>query len=144
MAACYHPRATFHDPVFPHLRGEEVGRMWRMLLAGARDFDLSYADVRADDAAGAAAWEARYSFGRARRPVRNRVRSRFEFRDGRILRQVDSFDLWAWSRMALGAPGLLLGWAPPMKERIRRDAARRLARFTHAAGADGAGRTESS
>ena len=37
MAACYHPDVAFSDPVFPMLRGEEAGDMWRMLLARAAD-----------------------------------------------------------------------------------------------------------
>ena len=35
MAACYHPQASFSDPVFPDLRGAEPGAMWRMLTAAA-------------------------------------------------------------------------------------------------------------
>jgi hypothetical protein len=27
MAACYHPDATFSDPVFPNLKGKEIGAM---------------------------------------------------------------------------------------------------------------------
>lgn len=129
MAACYHPEATFRDPVFPDLRGEEVPRMWRMLVAGARDLEVRLVDVRAEGNEASARWEARYSFGKARRRVHNVVDARFAFRDGLIVRHVDSFDLWRWSRMALGAPGALLGWAPPFHAKIRQDAARRLAAY---------------
>ena len=33
MAACYHADVVFSDPVFPELRGPELGREW---LANAR------------------------------------------------------------------------------------------------------------
>lgn len=126
MAACYHADATFSDPVFPDLRGPRVAAMWRMLCASARDLDVRAHDIQADDATGSARWEARYGFGRARRPVHNVIAARFAFRDGRIARHEDSFDLWRWSRMALGPAGVALGWSPMLKARIRADAARRL------------------
>lgn len=130
MEACYHPDATFSDPVFPDLRGRErIGAMWRMLKKGAQGFRLEFGDVRADDAQGSVRWQAEYVFGKARRPVCNVVDARFAFRDGLIYRHVDAFDLWRWSRMALGAPGVVLGWTPFLQARIRRDAAARLARF---------------
>lgn len=130
MVACYHPDATFSDPVFPDLRGrDQVGDMWRMLASGARDFRLTFRDVRADDATGSAHWEADYLFSRTKRPVHNVIDARFTFRDGLIATHRDAFDLWRWSRMALGAPGVLLGWSPMLQKKIRGDAAGRLAAF---------------
>jgi len=38
MVACYHPEIRFSDPVFPDLRGESAGAMWRMLSARAKSF----------------------------------------------------------------------------------------------------------
>lgn len=129
MAACYHPEAIFRDPVFPDLRGPQVATMWRMLCANAREFRLEFRDVRADASAGSAHWEARYSFSRTKRPVHNVIEARFAFRDGLIARHEDSFDLWRWSRMALGPTGTLLGWTPMVQRKIRADAARRLAAY---------------
>lgn len=126
MAACYHPEVVFTDPVFPDLRGREVGAMWAMLCARAKDFALTFDVVSADDAQGAARWEARYSFSDTGRPVINQVTSAFTFRDGLILNQQDTFDLWRWTRMALGLQGVLLGWAPFVQSRIRRQARGRL------------------
>lgn len=128
MAACYHKEAIFRDPVFPDLRGDDVGRMWRMLASSARDFRLTFRDVRADDATGAAHWEAEYAFARDRR-VHNIIEARFEFRNGLIARHEDSFDFWRWSRMALGPTGVLLGWTPLLQRKVQQDAARRLAKF---------------
>lgn len=125
MAACYHPDATFDDPVFRGLRGPEVGAMWRMLCRSARDLEVAYRDVEADDHEGSARWEPTYRFTKKRR-VHNVIHSRFTFQDGLIARQVDSFDLWRWSRMALGPVGTALGWTPMLQARIRRDAAARL------------------
>jgi hypothetical protein len=31
-------------------------------------------------------------------------------------------DFWPWSRQALGAPGLLLGWTPLLRAKVQRQA----------------------
>lgn len=129
MAACYHPEIVFSDPVFGELRGGAARDMWRMLCAHGRDLVVEASDIRADDARGSARWVARYAFGRTKRPVTNRIQARFEFRDGLISRHEDTFDLWRWSRMALGPVGALLGWTSMLKGRIRRDARRGLDAF---------------
>ena len=129
MAECYHDDIIFSDPVFGELRGERARDMWRMLLARADGLAVEAHDVRADDREGAARWVATYAFGHRRRPVRNVVDARFAFRDGRILRHEDAFSLWRWSGMALGPAGWALGWTPPMRRRIRRDARRALDAF---------------
>jgi len=49
--------------------------------------------------------------------------------EGLIATQRDRFDFWAWSRQALGAPGLLLGWTPMLKNKVRAGAAKNLAAY---------------
>ncbi len=125
MAACYSPDARFSDPVFD-VAGSEVGAMWAMLCERAGDLRLEWRDVRADAATGSAHWEPRYTFSATGRPVHNVIDSAFTFDAGRIARHVDTFDLWRWSRMALGAKGVLLGWSPLVRNAIRAQARRGL------------------
>ncbi|TKC88670.1 nuclear transport factor 2 family protein [Trinickia terrae] len=122
MNACYAGDALFRDPVFGELRGNEIGDMWRMLTQRAQGFSVSFSGVEATAEAGSANWVANYIFTQSKRPVVNRVHSRFLFRDGRIVEQHDAFDLWTWSRQALGIKGALLGWTPFMKDAIRAQA----------------------
>jgi ketosteroid isomerase-like protein len=129
MAACYARGVRFSDPVFVGLQGDEAGDMWRMLCGRAEDFSLTFDSVHADDHAGSARWVATYRFSATGRQVVNHIHARFVFRDGLIVEHRDHFDLWRWSRQALGAKGLLLGWAPPVQAAIRRQAARGLAQF---------------
>ncbi len=128
MAACYHPEVHFSDAVFD-LHGADAGMMWRMLCTNGRDLTLEVTDIAADAQAGQAHWEARYTFSATGRKVLNRIDARFEFRDGLIVRHVDGFDFWAWSRQALGLPGLLLGWSGVLKAKVRARAAKSLAGF---------------
>jgi len=136
MARCYAPDATFSDPVFPDLRGPAVAGMWRMLCERATDLRVEASGIRAADGRGQAHWEAWYTYSATGRPVHNVIDATFELRDGLIVRHHDRFDLYRWTRQALGMKGVLLGWAPPVQNAIRRQAAGALARATarHAAG----------
>lgn len=142
MAACYTPDASFRDPVFA-VEGDDIGAMWTMLCERGRDLTLDWSDVRADDTEGTAHWEPRYTFLVTGRRVYNRIESRFTFRDGRIATHVDRFDLWRWSRMALGTKALLLGWTPFVRNAIRSEARRSLDGWKARRGPSGVGSPES-
>jgi ketosteroid isomerase-like protein len=129
MAACYAPDATFSDPVFPDLRGPRVGGMWRMLTANAREFSLVFDGVEADDSQGRAHWVATYTFSGTGRRVVNDIQARFTFRDGQIATHKDSFDLWKWTRQALGPVGWVAGWTPMVQGKVRSQADRGLTKF---------------
>ena len=130
MASCYAADAHFADPVFPDLRGEQPGDMWRMLTSRATDLSVELPEARADAEAGAARWIATYTFGATGRRVVNRVRSDFRFDEaGLIVEQHDDFDFWRWSRQALGPAGIALGWTPMLRSKVRANAAAELARF---------------
>jgi ketosteroid isomerase-like protein len=122
MAACYTEDVLFSDPVFGELRGRQASDMWRMLTSRAKDFSLRFDDVRADERTGAAHWVATYLFSQTGRTVINDIQARFVFRDGKICEHHDHFDLWRWSRQALGAKGALLGWTPFVQNAIRAQA----------------------
>ena len=135
MANCYAPDAGFEDEVFSLHGHEEVAGMWRMLCTATREkgadvWKLHASGVEAGAISGHARWVADYRFSATGRMVHNVIDSQFEFNpNGLILRQHDKFDLWAWSRQALGAPGLLLGWTPFMRRKIRAQAAASLQKF---------------
>lgn len=129
MAACYDREARFSDPAFGELRGDEVGRMWRMLTSRAKEIDVDLLEHDADGARGTAHWVARYPFASTGRRVVNDVRAEFRFRDGLILEHDDRFDLRRWAAQALGAPGRILGLTPLLSRAVRRQARGQLAAF---------------
>ncbi len=129
MAACYTPDARFGDPVFPDLRGDRPGMMWRMLTGRATDLKVVVRDIVADERTGRAHWTATYTFGKTGRKVVNEIDAEFEFREGGIAVHRDRFDLWRWAGMALGLKGRLLGWTPLVRNAIRAEAAKGLAAF---------------
>jgi ketosteroid isomerase-like protein len=119
MASCYHDEASFSDPVFVDLDATGVRGMWRMLCERATDLEIIHSDVHADDSSGRAHWDAHYTFAATKRKVHNRIDASFKFRDGKIIEHRDHFDFWAWSRMAIGPMGLLLGWSPFVRYKVR-------------------------
>jgi ketosteroid isomerase-like protein len=135
MEACYHPDVVFSDPAFPELRGREAGAMWAMLCGRAKDLEIEFGDVRADEARGSAHWEARYTFSPTGRRVHNVIDAAFEFRDGLIVRHADRFGFWRWARQALGPAGWLLGWTPMVRNRVQSEARRGLEAFLQKQGA---------
>ena len=135
MATCYAADAAFDNEAFS-LRGhEQVIRMWRMLCETTKakalaDWKLVYSGIEATDKTGKAHWEADYRFSATGRMVHNVIDGVFEFNDqGLISQHRDSFNFWTWSRQALGTPGLLLGWTPFLRQKVRTTAAANLQKF---------------
>ena len=122
MERCYAPDASFSDPVFVGLRGEQPGGMWRMLTSRALDLAVTLVSSDAGESEGRAHWVARYRFAQTGRPIVNDVQSTFRFAGGLITSQVDDFDFYRWSRQALGLPGLLFGWTPLLRGDVQRKA----------------------
>jgi ketosteroid isomerase-like protein len=129
MAASYTDDASFSDPVFPHLSADEARAMWRMFCTSGNEIQIGFSDVKADGRTGSARWDAHYRFPKTGRQVHNKISASFVFRDGKILRHQDDFDLYAWTRMALGPIGIALGWTPVVKGQVRKQAASQLRRF---------------
>lgn len=130
MCACYTEDIQFSDPVFTDLCGNEAGNMWRMLTARAQDFSLVFDQIEANDTEGSAHWVASYCFSQTGRHVVNDIHAKFTFRDGKICRHRDHFDLWKWSRQAMGWKGYLLGRLPLVQNKIRHQAAKNLRKFS--------------
>jgi SnoaL-like domain len=119
MHTCYHDEVIFNDAVFQNLNSKETKAMWHMLIARGKDLVLTFGQVKADDQKGTCHWVATYPFSQTGRMVTNEIDASFEFKDGLIIKHTDSFDLWKWTRMALGIKGQLLGWTPYMRSKVR-------------------------
>ena len=129
MGLLYAEHATFSDPVFPLLNARGARMMWNMLLTRAEDLGIEVKIIEDSPTHASVDWVAHYTFGATGRPVVNRVHTEMALSNGRIVRQVDSFSLWRWSRQALGAKGWLLGWTPVVRDRIRAQAANSLREY---------------
>ena len=124
MAGCYAPDARFSDPVFQDLEGDEVRAMWRMLCRAWRRPRTQPLGGENRWRSGFRALGADYTFSGTGRRVHNEIDASFRFEQGLIAEHTDDFDLWRWARQALGPAGVLLGWAPPVRAKIRGQHAR--------------------
>lgn len=131
MQECYHEDAIFFDPVFQDLNTAEVRDMWEMLCKNAKNFSLQFSEVEADDEYGTCSWVADYTFSHTGNKVTNKVKAYFKFHEGKIIEHTDNFDLWKWSRQALGISGWVLGWSEVVQKKIRNRAQDNLAKFMH-------------
>jgi hypothetical protein len=117
---------VFTDPVFGRLEGARAGGMWQMLTERAKDLELTFDGVEADESTGRANWVARYTFLKTKRKVENVISAAFRFDRGLIVEHVDTFDFWRWSRQALGPVGAVLGWSIVIHRKVSGEALRGL------------------
>jgi len=120
MIACYHDDIEFTDPAFGKLKGEEVKNMWRMLLSRNTSLTIDYDNISADAIKGKAHWVATYIFTQTNKKVTNKVTGAFEFKDGKIIRHTDSFDLSVWAKQALGFKATILDTLGILQRSIQR------------------------
>ena len=127
MNDCYHQEIVFQDPAFGVLRGQEVHKMWEMLISKGKDaLEISYSDITATEAVGSAKWTAVYQYGKHRRLVTNNVTAVFTFKDGKILSHHDNFNMRKWAKQALGNTGTLLGGTAFLNKKIKKQARKSL------------------
>lgn len=130
MVKLYHPDVEFEDPAFGKLQGERAKNMWRMLVERSKgELKINFGNIRIHGDTATAEWEAFYKFSTTGRDVHNIVKANFEFKDGLIYRHHDTFDLWRWSKMALGLPGYLLGYTGFFKNKLNTQANEQLTEF---------------
>ncbi len=130
MGLLYAEHATFSDPVFQLLNAKGTRLMWQMLLSRAEDdFGIEFNVLEDSPSRARVDWVAQYTFSATGRPVTNHVHTEMQVVAGKIVQQQDTFDLWRWSRQALGARGALLGWTPIVRNKIRAQAAASLRDF---------------
>jgi ketosteroid isomerase-like protein len=123
MSSLYHPDGYFSDPVFQALTAEEAGSMWTMLIERSKgNLAIEFHSIEEDEYSISCTWEAKYLFSKTERPVHNVIRTKMTIEDDKIIIHEDVFNFWKWSRMALGAPGLLFGWTPFLKKKVQTQA----------------------
>lgn len=129
MIACYHDDIIFCDPAFGVLKGSDAKAMWTMLCQNARDLKIEYSNVQADNNKGTAHWEAWYTFSQTGRNVHNIIDAKFEFKDGKIIKHTDDFNLRNWAKQALSFKGFLLGGTAFFQKKLQEQTQKSLSKF---------------
>ncbi|AWV97589.1 nuclear transport factor 2 family protein [Arcticibacterium luteifluviistationis] len=129
MASCYHEDIVFKDPAFGKLYGKDAGDMWRMLCENGKGVEITFSEPIADQEKGLVKWEAKYTFSQTGRPVHNIVLAKFKFKDGKIIEHIDTFNLYEWSKQAMGLKGLILGKTSFFKTKLKQTTNSTLRKF---------------
>jgi limonene-1,2-epoxide hydrolase len=131
MVSCYHNDVHFEDPAFGTLKGERAKNMWRMLLGTRKgnDFKVDFSDIKVTDSNGSAHWEAIYEFSKTGRTVHNKIDAKFRLKDGLIIEHIDHFNMYAWSKQALGGSAYLIGWTGFFKKKLQEQTNKLLSQF---------------
>jgi SnoaL-like domain len=131
MRTAYAPDARFQDEAFTLQGRERIGAMWAMLCDAVQKKGRDVWRLEVSQITNHSAhWEPHYRFSATGRLVHNIIDASFTFEDqGLITEHRDRFDFWRWSRQALGAPGVLLGWTPLLRNKVRDQAGRNLEAF---------------
>jgi hypothetical protein len=130
MCEYYHPDIEFRDPIFGSLKGNDACQMWEMLIARSNEnIKIKLSEVKSNDYHGTARWEATYYFSKNKRKVVNSIRAEFFFQDGLMRRHTDDFDIWKWSKQALGLTEYLFGWTGFMQNKTHINAVLSLKKY---------------
>ena len=93
------------------------------------NIQIELSNVKADEFLGSAQWTATYNYSATNNKVVNTINANFHFKEGLIIKHTDDFDIWKWSRQALGIKGALLGWTGYMQKKIQEKALLSLKKF---------------
>ena len=126
MVSYYHDDIEFTDPGFGTLKGNDAKNMWRMICSRAKDFSLEYSQVTENSAH----WDTTYTFSITGNKVNNIIDATFEFKDGKISKHVDVFNLHKWATQALGFKGRLLGGTKFFQKKLNKQTQTLLAKYT--------------
>lgn len=129
MVSCYHDDVEFTDPAFGSLKADRAKGMWKMLCKNAKDLTIIYSNVETSELTGKAHWDASYTFSKTGRKVLNKIDAEFEFKDGKIIKHTDSFNLHKWAKQAMGFQGLLLGGTSFFRNKLNQQTNRLLDKF---------------
>jgi len=130
IISCYHDDVVFTDPTFGTLKGIEAKNMWRMLMYRGKTLEIDYSNISADADSGKGHWTATYNFSKTNRKVVNKIVGAFEFKDGKIIHHIDTFDLHIWAKQALGFKSKALIFLGILKPYIQRKSKEALHAFS--------------
>ncbi len=129
MQACYTDNATFSDAVFSNLNAIQVRAMWKMFCLKSESLKIDFCNIMANEKSGSAQWTATYIFSTTGNNVVNNITANFEFENGKIIKHIDTFSFYKWSKQALGLTGFLLGWPSFVKNKVKKEGMKALQDF---------------
>jgi ketosteroid isomerase-like protein len=129
MVKHYSDDVLFEDPAFGKLKGKDAKNMWRMLCENGKDVKTEFQITGGESNWVTVHWEAKYPFSKTGRLVHNKIDTHIIIEDGLIVKHTDVFNLWQWSKQAMGVSGLLLGWSGFFRAKLQKTTHKMLAEY---------------
>jgi|AntRauTorcE11898_2_1112593.scaffolds.fasta_scaffold21693_2 hypothetical protein len=131
MWKLYAMDATFSDPAYGSLKGDEIKAMWHQICVRNTDLEAEILSVTQNDAQTISySWKASYTHAMYNGEIENVINGEITVdKNGNILSQHETYSLWKWFSMAIGIAGKLLGWRTSMRENLQRSVRKSLDDF---------------
>lgn len=121
MISYYDDQIEFEDPAFGKLKGDEVKKMWKMLIERSKgNLKIDFEIIETTNNTARVNWEARYPISTNGRRIHNKISTKLTIENGKIIKHTDHFNLWKWAHQAIGWKGLIFGWTPAVQSKIRK------------------------
>jgi SnoaL-like domain len=120
---CYHDNAIYSSPFFDSLKKNEILAMWKAFLLNDSTMELTHSDILAEDVGeqlGEANWEVKYTYRDTKRRVNLEIKSKLQFKGGKVFRHEDSFNFYLWATQAYEIQGVLFGIFGFFRNKIKR------------------------
>jgi hypothetical protein len=129
MRSLCDPKITFNDPVYTSLQGKSVFALHHFMAERRICPTITIRSISEKGNRVKVKWTNEYEYATYKTHISIDVRSIFHFEHTSIISQTDQYNLWKWSKMALGFTGTYLGWTPMFRSTLRRSSQQSLATF---------------
>lgn len=103
MSNYYHSDVEFYDHAFGTLNKDELMAMWSMLFHKAfKSLTIEVSNIKVVDNIGFAHVECYYTYSLTNRKVHNIIDTTIKFKEDKIIKQIDIFNLKRWAEQSLG------------------------------------------
>jgi hypothetical protein len=120
---CYHDNAIYNSPFFDNLKKNEIIAMWKSFLLNDFQMQLTHSNIVAEDVndqLGSANWEVKYIYWDTKQTIKVEIKSKLQFKAGKVFRHEDSFSFYLWAVQAYEIKGFLLGGLGFFRNKIKR------------------------
>lgn len=130
MVKHYANNISFEDPAFGNLNGDDAKNMWRMLCSNTSEIEIDFKIMDSHQNQVTAHWVAKYTFSKTGRNVINKIDATFILENQQIVSHVDVFNLWTWSKQAMGPMGWLFGWSDYFRKKLQQTTSKSLSKYS--------------
>lgn len=134
MRALLSDEVRFADFAF-NIHGQDVFAMWQLFCLATDSrapVEVRWVKIiRASGRAVTADYRVAYLYGEEKRPVDYVIRAYFTVENGKIVEHRDRGSIFIWAWQALGPLPALTSWMPFFREKVRKEARKKLDDFIH-------------